>query len=129
MLANDIVLDNADGSDVTYRLTSQGSDGSRRVDIASTLALPGVLQVRHSSSGKVPNIVDRHLVSLTRTVATSTGSVQVVCNFTITIPRDVAVTSTIIHNVISNVIDFLDDGALTGFASTANVDAILRGES
>lgn len=129
MLANDLTLDNANGTDVVYRLTSQGSDGSRRVDIASSLALPNVLQVKHSQSGKAPNVIDRHLVSLTKTVAAASGTVAVVCNFTVTVPRDVAVTTTLVHDAVSNVLDFLSDSALTGFASTANVDAILRGES
>lgn len=129
MLANDIVLDKADGTDVTFRLTQSDSTGTRRIDIASTLALPTTLVIKHSTSGKSPNVVDRHLVQVNRTVSTTLGSVQVTANFTLTVPRDIAVTSVIIHDVVSHLLDFLDDGALTGFASTVNVDALLRGES
>lgn len=129
MLANDLTLDNANGDDVVYRLVSQGSDGSRRIDVASTLAAPSMLSIKHSVSGKAPNLVDRHLVQLTKTLAASVGSVTPVVNLTLTVPRDPAVTSTVMHNMISNMLDLIDDAALTGFASTANVDAILRGES
>jgi len=129
MLANDLTLDNKDGTDVVYRLISQSSDGSRRTDIASTLALPAVLNIKHSVTGKAPNIVDRHLVQLTKVVPTASGSATINVNFTVTVPRDVAVTQVMIHNAVSNVIDFLLDGASTGLATTANIDAILRGES
>ena len=129
MLANDITLDNADGTDVIYRLLSQAADGSRRIDIASNLSTPSILSIKHSVSGKVPNIVDRHLVQLSKTLATATGSVTPVINFTLTVPRDAAVTTVVMHNMVSNLLDLIDDGALTGFASTANIDAVLRGES
>lgn len=129
MLANDLVLDNADGTDVTYRLVSQSNDGSRRIDIASTLATPSLLSIKHSSSGKPGSIVDRHLIQLSKTLAATVGSVTPVVNFTLTVPRDAAVTSTVMHNMVSNLLDLIDDGLLTGFASTANVDAVLRGES
>lgn len=129
MLANDIVLDAANGTDITYRLTQSDQSGTRRIDIASTLALPSTLVIKHSTSGKTPNVVDRHLVQVNKSVATTLGSVVVTANFTLTVPRDVAVTTTIIHDVVSNLLDFLDDGLLTGFASTANIDALLRGES
>lgn len=129
MLANDLSLDNKDGTDVVYRLNSSSPEGSRRIDIASTLALPAILTIKHSTTGKAPNVVDRHLVQLNKTVATSTGTAVVNVNFTITVPRDVAVTSTIVHNAISNVVDFLLDLGSTGLATTANIDAILRGES
>lgn len=129
MLANDLTLDNADGTDIVYRLVSQNQDGTRRIDIASTLALPATLSIKHSTTGKAPNVVDRHLIQLNKTVSTTLGSVTVNANFTLTVPRDTAVTTTVVHDVISNMLDFLSDSGLTGFASTANVDAILRGES
>lgn len=129
MLANDLTLDKKDGTDVVYRLTSSMPDGSRRIDVASTLALPATLIIRHSVTGKAPNLVDRHLVQLTKTVSASIGTATLNCNFTITVPRDVALTPTVIYDVITNLLDFLQDGAITGLATTANIDAILRGES
>jgi len=129
VLANDLTLDKADGTDQIFRLTNTDQTGSRRIDIASTLSLPSVLQIKHSSSGKSPNVVDRHLVQVNKTVASAVGSVTVNANFTLTIPRDVAVTSVVIADVVSTLLDFLTDSSLTGYASHANLDAILRGES
>lgn len=129
MLANDLTLDNASGTDVIYRLVSQDSNGTRRIDIAGNMALPATLIIKHSTTGKAPNIVDRHLVQLNRTLPTATGVVTLNVNFTLTIPRDAAVSTTNVHDIVSNLLDFLSDSALTGFASTANVDAIIRGES
>ena len=129
VLANDLTLDRADGTDVVFRMVSQSPDATRRIDIASTLALPTVLIIKHSTSGKLPNVVDRHLVQVNKTVPTTSGTSTVNCNFTVTVPRDVAVTPTVVHDVISNVIDFLTDLSSTGLATTANIDALLRGES
>lgn len=129
MLATDLTLDNADSSDVTYRLTSQDSTGSRRIDIASSMSLPSLLSIRHSVTGKAPNQVDRHLVQLNKSVASSLGSVPVTANFTLAVPRDVAVTNQIVLDMVSNLIDLLSDSTLTGLTNHSNLDAILRGES
>lgn len=129
VLASDLTLDKADGTDVVFRLVSTDSTGSRRIDIASTLALPSTLSIKHSVSGKSPNVVDRHLVQMNKVVATAVGSVTLTANFTLTVPRDVAVTGTEVANIVSNLLDFLSDSALTGYATHANLDALLRGES
>ena len=129
MLANDITLDKKDGTDVVFRMVSQDQNGTRRIDIASTLALPSVLVIKHSVSGKAPNIVDRHLIQLNKTVATALGTVPLSANFTLAVPRDIAVTSAMVYDVVSHIVDFLTDGTQTGLAVTANIDAILRGES
>lgn len=129
MLANDLTLDKADGTDVVYRLTQNMPDGTRRIDIASTLALPATLVIKHSTTGKAPNVVDRHLVQLNKTLATATGSVTLNANFTLTIPRDTVVTSTEVHDVIANMLDFLLDSSLSTDTTFVNVDALLRGES
>lgn len=129
MLTNDIVLDKKDGTDVTYRLVSSSPDGSRRLDVGSTLALPGTLTIKHSTTGKAPTIVDRHLIQVNRTVTASIGVASCNVNLTITVPRDSAITNTVVYDVLSNLIDFLLDGSSTGLATTANVDSILRGES
>lgn len=129
MLANDITLDKKDGTDVIYRLVSSSPDGSRRIDVASNLALPATLVIKHSVTGKSPALVDRHLIQLNKSVTSTTGIATLNCNLTVTVPRDVAVTPTTVYDVICNLIDLLTDGATTGLATTANIDAILRGES
>jgi hypothetical protein len=129
MLANDITLDKADGTDVVFKLVSQDQNGTRRLDVASTLALPTTLIIKHSVTGKDPLLIDRHLIQLNKTVAAAIGTATVNLNFTLSIPRNVAITNTIIADMVSHLIDFLLDGTLTGYATHANVDAILRGES
>lgn len=129
MLTNDLTLDKKDGTDVIYRLTKTLPDGSLRLDIASTLALPATLVIKHSVTGKPPMLVDRHLIQVNKTVTASSGTATLNCNLTLTIPRDVAITPTVIYDVLSNLIDFLLDNASTGLATTANIDSILRGES
>lgn len=130
MLANDITLDKADGTDVIFRLVRNDGTGTERLDVASTMALPTRLAIKHSTQGKLPGIVtDRHLVQVSKTVPTATGTAQVIGNFTLTVPRDVAVTNVILHDMVSHIVDFLTDQTQTGLAVTANVDALLRGES
>lgn len=129
MLANDLTLNNAVTGTTVFRLTNQLSDGSRRIDVASSLALPSTLTIKHSLTGKSPAIIDRHLISLSKTVAAAIGSATMTANFTLAIPRDAAITALIIHDVIANFLDFLNDGAVTTYSNTLNVDAVLRGES
>lgn len=129
MLSNDLTLKNAGGVDVIYRLVSQDQTGTRRIDVASTLALPSMLIIKHSMSGKGALTVDRHLIQLNKTLATALSSVVLNANFTLTVPRDVAVTPTSIHDIVSNMLDMLTDGTYTGTATTPTLDAILRGES
>lgn len=129
MLSNDLVLKTAAGVDATFRLVSQDQSGSRRIDIASTLALPSTLVIKHSQAGKSPNVTDRHLIQLNKTVATASGSTVITANFTLTVPRDVAVTPVGLRDVVSNILDLLTDGTYTGTATTPTLDAILRGES
>jgi len=129
VLSNDLTLKDADGTDSVFRLVSQDTTGTRRLDIASTLALPSVLQIKHSTSGKGAALVDRHLIQLNKTLAATLGSVALNANLTLAVPRDVAVTPEAIHDIISNILDLLTDGTYTGTSTTTTLDAILRGES
>jgi len=129
MLANDLTLDKADGTDVVFKLVRMNQDGSLRLDASTTLALPTTLQVKHSVTGKPPVLIDRHLIQVNKTVAAAIGTVTANLNFTLAIPRDVAITTAVVADMISHLLDFLQDGAITGYATHANVDAILRGES
>jgi hypothetical protein len=128
-LASDLVLDDVSGDDVTYRLVSNDSSGSRRIDLATNLQNPGLLVIKHSVSGKGTSAVDRHLVQITRTMSSTPGPVTLTVNFTMSIPRAVEVTSTIVKDAVANLIDFLADGQITSLATTANLDALMRGES
>lgn len=129
-LANDLTLDDVSGDDVVYRLQSQDKDGSRRIDVATTLQAPGVLSIKHSLTGKGSQAIDRHLVQISRTVMTALGvPASVVVNFTLAVPRTVEVTPTMAKDAVANLIDFIADGQITSLATTANLDALMRGES
>lgn len=129
MLANDLTLDKKDGTDVVYRLINQDGTGSRRIDVTTNLSAPKLLTIRHSSQGKGADAVDRHLVSITQTVAGSAAPRTLTVNFTVAVPRDAVITSTIVKDAICNMIDFLADGSIGSLSTMDNVDAILRGES
>jgi hypothetical protein len=130
MFANDLVLDDQSGDDVTYRLFRQDASGSQRIDVATNLALPAIFKIQHSTTGKGNAAVDRHLVQITRTVANSAGlPVTLTLNFTLAVPRDTAITNQIVKDSISNLLDFLADGAIASVAAMTNVEALLRGEA
>jgi hypothetical protein len=127
---DDLVLDDVSGDDVTYRITGRDASGSKRIDIATTLSEPAFLAMRHSSNGKGADTVDRHLVQFTRTKLDANGIPRTLTvNFTLSVPRNAVITSTVIADQVMNLLDLLASGGLTTLASTANIDAILRGES
>lgn len=127
---SDLVLDDVSGDDVTYRLVSTDAGGSKRIDIATNLTAPAFLAIRHSTSGKGADAVDRHLVQFTRTVADSEGTPRTLTvNFTLAVPRSSVITATIIEDQVANLLDLLMSGGLTTLASVANIESLLRGES
>jgi hypothetical protein len=127
---DDLVLDDVSGDDVTYRITGRDSGGSKRIDIATTLSAPAFLSVRHSSTGKGADTVDRHLVQFTRTLVDANGVPRTLTvNFTVAVPRSAVMTNTVVADQIMNLLDLLASGGLSTLASTANIDALLRGES
>nr|QXN75359.1 MAG: hypothetical protein [Grapevine-associated levi-like virus 7] len=130
LFTSDIVLDDVSGDDTTYRLVSSEANGSRRIDISSTLAAPATLAIKHSNSRSGSVITDRHLVQLIRTFEDGAGvPYQVTTNFTLAVPRTGAITAAMVADEIQRLIDFLSSGGLTTMASTANIESLLRGES
>lgn len=128
--AADLVLDDASGDDVTYRLVSTDNQGTRRIDIATNLSAPAHLAIRHSTTGKGADIVDRHLVQFTRTIVDSNGSPRTLTvNLTMAVPRSAVITSQIVKDQVMNLLDLMSDGALTTLATSNNIDSLLRGES
>lgn len=129
--ADELVLDDADGTDVTYRLRSRDLNGSQRIDVATNAQNPGLLSIRHSSTGKGLEAVDRHLVSLTRTLTDTVGKqVTLTVNFTLAVPRNSVITNQIVYDAVGNVLDLLTDGALAaGLSDTDAISSLLRGES
>lgn len=130
--AADLVLDDADGTDVTYRLRSTTSDGgSQRIDIATDLRNPALLVIKHSTTGKGTDAIDRHLVQFSRTLTDSNGKqATMTANFTLNVPRNSVITNQIVYDQVANLLDLLSDGALTsGLTDTDAITALLRGES
>lgn len=128
--ADDLVLDDASGDDVTYRLVSRDGNGARRIDIGTDLISPAHCTIRHSVSGSGAKAVDRHLVQFTRTVVGSDGMPYVLTtNFTQSVPRNAAVTPTMVKDQVTNLADLLTDGAIASLATSNNISSLLRGES
>lgn len=131
MFTETLTLDDASGDDVVYALILNGAnDGSKRIDTASTLSEPGVLQIKHSVSGSGPNAIDRHLVQLSRTKISAGVPRTLTVNFTVAVPRDVAITNQLVFDAVSNLVDFISDGSFSssGIGGTTNLVSLLRGE-
>lgn len=127
---DDLVLDDVSGDDVTYRRTSSDSQGTTRIDIATTLQEPAFLRIRHQTTGKGGDAVDRHLVQFERTKLDANGTPRTLTvNFTMAVPRSTAITSALVQDQVMNLLDLLASGGLASLASTANIDSLLRGES
>lgn len=127
---DDIVLDDVSGDDVTYRLVSRDGQGARRIDIATDLTQPAHMAIRHSTAGSGADAVDRHLVQFTRTINDSAGTPRTLTvNLTVAVPRNAAISTTIVKDQLANLVDLLSDGAVTTLASTNNISSLLRGES
>jgi hypothetical protein len=127
---SDLTLDDASGDDVVYRLVSTDNQGTRRIDIATNLSEPAFLAIRHSQSGKGADLVDRHLLQVTETKIDSGGTPRTLTlNITLNVPRNAIVTSQMVKDRLTNLLDLLTDGAIASLATSANIDSLLRGES
>lgn len=130
MLAQNLTLDDADGTDVTFNWVSSDSSGVKRVDVATTRSNQRVLDIRHTQSGKGSSIVDRHLVQVKQTVPRADGTtVDITVNFTMYVPRVSEVTNQLVLDDVAIVLDLLTDGALVNPMTSVNLAALLRGES
>lgn len=127
---DDLVLDDVSGDDVTYRLVSRDGNGSRRIDIATNLAQPAHLAIRHSVNGSGASAIDRHLVQFTRTLNDAAGIPRTLTvNLTVAVPRNAIITDQIVKDQLANLVDLVTDGAVASLATTNNISSLLRGES
>jgi len=127
-ITSPIVVDDASGDDVTFARVGGDTSSSRFIDVASSLAEPGLFEIKHNLQGSGAATIDRHLVSLRRTVAASPAPVSLVVNFTIAVPRNAVVTAQMVYDAIANVIDFVSAGGLATLTTTT-VDSLLRSET
>jgi hypothetical protein len=106
----------------SFSATSVEALGTTRIDTGTTIVEPGLMVIKHSSSGKSPNQLDRHLVQFTTVRKDALGiPYTLTTNLTIAAPRQTVVTRAMINDHIAFVRNFLN--------VTANVDALLRNES
>lgn len=127
-----LTLDDTDGTDTVYALQGRDLSGSSRINVATTASEPSLLVIKHSKSGANANIVDRHLVQFSTTDNDSDGIPRTaIVNLTLAVPRSQNITTTMITDLVSNLIDFVADGGFTssGIAGTTALQALLRGES
>lgn len=132
MLANDLTLDDADGTETVFRLRSQDVTGSNRINTSSTLSEPFTLQVRHTQQGNGADAIDRHLVGFDWVKLDSAGKPRkLTVNLTVAVPRASVITQQMVRDTVANCIDLISDGGFTtsGMAGTTVLDAILLGES
>lgn len=124
------VLDDADGTDITFELVQQAADGTVRLDSASTLAQPRKLVIKHSVSGKGTTAVDRHLIQLTELVASGTDQATGTVNLTFAMPRNPLITEAKMFDLASLLICFVTGEAYpTASLTTTSIQKLLRGES
>lgn len=130
-LAADLVLDDADGTDITFRRTSSLATGSDWIDVATDLTQPGRLKILHSTQGKGGSQVDRHLVQFTRVKIDATGvPVTATLNNTLSVPRNTVITPQIVYDMVGNLLDLLTNGTLTTpLTDSTFIAQLLRGES
>lgn len=115
----------------TFSLIKTNSDGTARIDTATPLSTPTILNIKHSVTGKGALAVDRHLIQVVKSVSATPSDVQVVANLTLAVPRNIAISKEDVYDLISQITSVLQPGFDPSeyvFASS-NVDALLRGES
>jgi len=127
-IATPIIVDDASGDDVTFARVGGDTSSSRFIDVASTLSEPGLFEIKHNLQGSGASVIDRHLVSLKRTIAASPSPVSLTVNFTIAVPRNAVVTNQMVYDAVANVIDFVSAGGLATLTTTT-VDSLLRSET
>lgn len=132
MLTANLSLDDATGDLVAYNLQVYLPDGARRIDIASTPTEPRLLEIKHTTSGKNSDIVDRHLISASLTKLDGAGVPRKgIVNLTFTQPRSTSISNNDLFDLLAAIVDLVGDGGFgdSGFTGTTNATAILRGES
>jgi hypothetical protein len=135
MLTPNLVLNTGLTEDTavsTFALQAYLPDGSRRMDVQSTLNEPRLLEIKHSTTGKGASIVDRHLISasLTQNNSLTPGPQKATVNLTLSVPRSAAFSPSLILGLLRSILDVCYDGESTFIdAEPAFITAIMRGES
>jgi hypothetical protein len=120
--------DAADTQHVFQRLSTTAAE-SVWMDVATNLAEPTRLRIRHESPGRGVAVVDRHNLNLVITDKDANGVPwDLAVNFTVSIPRLSHFSSAQAKNAILIVINALIDNELDGgFSNMSSVDDLLIG--
>lgn len=113
------------GSVLTFVTTKRGNTETERIDNTTDLQSPRLLIVRHQTNGKegIGNgITDRHLFQLSKVERDVNGKAFALqTNLTMVVPRVGLFDSSDVYPQLRLLCNFL--------ATSANIDALLRGES
>lgn len=96
--------------------------GSVRMDVSTTNLSPRQMVIRHSTTSKGVDLVDRHLVQFSTVKIDSAGVARtLIVNLTLGVPRN----SAIVRTDIDDLIAFIRNWS----GVSANIDGLLIGES
>lgn len=116
------------------KVTNGITDGAMRVLTTAPLSQPCKLTIRHSSSGKGTEQMDRHLISLTKVVPNGATTATDTVNVTFSTNRNIA-DATRLTGMLQYILYLLGgtpvplEGPEYDSAVLASVNALLRGES
>lgn len=132
MLTAQLLLDDASGDEVTWDLIRYESNGSTRINAASSLVEKDLLYIRHSTSGQGLSQVQRDNVAFEINRNDVSGVLRK-GGVSLTVTRPVAggITDQMIKDALANLIDLVSDGGFSGsgMAGVTNISAILQGQS
>lgn len=122
MFASTITINDRVPAAKDFKQITLEDRGSTRMDASSTTLSPRKMTIRHSTSGKGVDVVDRHLLQFSTVKIDSEGVARtLVVNTTLAVPRNAAIVRTDIDDLIAFIRNWLN--------VTANVDGLLIGES
>lgn len=124
-LADPLSLKNEAAAARSFAKTITTPSSVTRIDSATSAATPTLLVVSHNTSGSGDSIADRHLIQASRRELDTNGiPFTTVVNLTISVPRKTT-TSTTVYDLVSFIKDLVD----TGGVKSADLDAVLQGQS
>lgn len=124
-LAATLALKNEAAASRSFVTTIVNGQSVTRLDAATSLQTPTKVVITHSTSGNGDSLSDRHLIQATRVDLDANGvPMTTVVNFTISVPRRSA-SNTTVYDLVSFIKDLVD----TGGVKSADLDAILQGQS
>lgn len=124
-LASTLSLKNEAAAARSFVSTIVNGQSVTRLDSATTLQTPTKLMISHNTSGSGDSLADRHLIQATRVDLDANGlPMTTIVNLTLAVPRR-ATSNTTVKDLLSFIKDLVD----TGGAASADLDAILQGQS